>query len=167
MFRQWPSSTTAGRLHGAAGASWPEFRDEVLATLANRPRDAVLFALMTLKDVQFAWELAHSLALDCGQTWSELAKAYEKVDRLAVLPIHQRLVEGELVEAEPSTTGWQLGAWSRCAGLPRGAKKPRRSTPWLPTSARRTVDGLASGRSSITPACPETHPARGGPELCA
>lgn len=71
----------------------------MLDALAESPRDAVLFVLLTLNDVQLAWELAHSLALDCGQTWNELIKAYEKVDRLAVLPIHQRLVEGELVEA--------------------------------------------------------------------
>ena len=47
----------------------------------------------------FAWNLAHSLALDSDHTWSELVKVYEKVDPLAVLPIHQRLVENELVEA--------------------------------------------------------------------
>lgn len=99
VFRRWPSSTTAARLHKAAGTSWPDYRDEVIATLAASPSDAVLFALLTLKDVHFAWNLAHSLALDSDHTWSELIKAYEKVDPLAVLPIHQRLVENELVEA--------------------------------------------------------------------
>ena len=99
VFRRWPSSTTAARLHTAAGKSWPEYRDEVVATLAASPRDAVLFALLTLKDVPFAWNLAHDLALDSDHTWSELIKAYEKVDPIAVLPIHQRLVENELVEA--------------------------------------------------------------------
>lgn len=59
----------------------------------------MLFALLTLKEPEFAWNLAHSLALDSDHTWSELVKAYEKVDPLAVLPIHQRLVENELVEA--------------------------------------------------------------------
>ena len=99
IFRRWPSSTTAARLHTAAGKTWPEYRDEVVATLAASPRDAVLFALLTLKDVQFAWNLAHSLVLESDHTWSELIKAYEKVDPLAVLAIHQRLVENELVEA--------------------------------------------------------------------
>ena len=99
VFRKWPSSTSAARLHKAAGNAWPDYRDEVVATLAASPRDAVLFALLTLKDPEFAWNLAHSLALDSDQTWSELVKAYEKVDPIATLPIHQRLVENELVEA--------------------------------------------------------------------
>lgn len=99
VFRRWPSSTTAARLHKAADKAWPDYRDEVVATLAASPSDAVLFALLTLKDVQFAWNLAHSLGLDDNRTWNELIRAYEKVDPLAVLPIHQRLVEIELVEA--------------------------------------------------------------------
>ncbi|MGH8968708.1 MAG: DUF6880 family protein [Actinomycetes bacterium] len=99
VFRRWPSSTTAARLHKAAGKAWPDFRDEVVATLAASPSDAVLFALLTLKEPEFAWKLAHSLGLDSDHTWSELVKVYEKVDPLAVLPIHQRLVENELVEA--------------------------------------------------------------------
>lgn len=99
MFRKWPSSTSAGRLHKAAGKAWPEYRDEVVATLAASPRDAVLFALLTLEEPEFAWNLAHSLARNSDHTWSELAKAYEKVDPIATLPIHQRLVENELVEA--------------------------------------------------------------------
>jgi hypothetical protein len=99
VFRKWPSSTSAARLYKTAGRSWPDFRDEVVTTLAASPKDAVLFALLTLKEPEFAWNLAHSLALDSDHTWSELVKAYEKVDPLAVLPIHQRLVENELVEA--------------------------------------------------------------------
>ena len=98
VFRRWPSSTTAARLHKAARKSWPDYRDEVVATLAANPSDAVLFALLTLKDAQFAWNLAHSLALDDDRTWSELAGAYEKVDPLAVLPVLTRLVENELTE---------------------------------------------------------------------
>ena len=99
MFRRWPSSTTAARLHKAAGKAWPDYRDEVVATLAASPSDAVLFALSTLKDVQFAWNLAHFLTLDDNRTWNEPIKADAKVDQLAVLPIHQRLVEHELVKA--------------------------------------------------------------------
>ncbi|MDV3220003.1 DUF6880 family protein [Intrasporangium sp.] len=99
VFRRWPSSTTAARLHKATGKEWPDYRDEVMATLAASPRDAVLFALLTLKEPELAWNLAHSLVLDSDHTWSELVKVYEHVDPLAVLPIHQRLVENELVEA--------------------------------------------------------------------
>ncbi len=99
VFRKWPSSTSAAHLYGAAATSWPEFRDEVVTTLSASPGDAVLFAVLTLKDPSFAWALAHSLDLDDDRTWSELAKVYEKVDPLAVLPVHQRLVENELVDA--------------------------------------------------------------------
>ncbi|MDN5793319.1 MAG: hypothetical protein L0H22_09720, partial [Brevibacterium aurantiacum] len=99
VFRRWPSSTSAAHLHKAAGKSWPDFRDEAVATLAASPSDAVLFALLTLKDPEFAWTLAHSLALDSDHTWSELVKVYEKVDPIAVLPLHRRLVENDLVEA--------------------------------------------------------------------
>lgn len=99
VFRKWPSSTSAARLHKSAGESWPDFRDEVMTTLAAIPRDVVLLALLTLREPEFAWNLAHSLALDSDHTWIEVVKAYEKVDPIAVLPIHQRLVENELVEA--------------------------------------------------------------------
>jgi len=99
VFRKWPSSTSAARLHKTAGKAWPGYRDEVVTTLAASPSDAVLFALHTLKEPEFAWNLAHSFALDNGSTWSELVKAYEKVDPIATLPIHQRLVEGILIEA--------------------------------------------------------------------
>lgn len=99
VFRRWPSSSTASGLHRSAGSAWLDFRDEVVDTLAARPNDAVLFALLTLKDPEYAWRLADDLALDSDPTWSELAKAYEKIDPLAVLPVHRRLVENELVEA--------------------------------------------------------------------
>lgn len=99
VFRRWPSSTTAGSLHQVAEAAWPDYRDEVMAGLAASPRDAVLFALLTLEDPQLAWDLAHSLGLDSDDVWSRLAKAYEKVDPIAVLAVHRRLVEHELVQA--------------------------------------------------------------------
>ncbi|MEE3755391.1 DUF6880 family protein [Mycobacterium intracellulare] len=100
VFRRWPSATTAAHLHTAADTSWPDYRADVMATLASHPRDAVMFALRTLNDVEFAWDLAYSLALADDPTWSELVKAYEKVDLLAVLPVLQRLVENDLVVAK-------------------------------------------------------------------
>ncbi|HYO01839.1 MAG TPA: hypothetical protein VET27_08105 [Mycobacterium sp.] len=99
VFRRWPSSTTAARLHAAASTSWPDYHDEVFAALSASPSDAVLFVLLTLDDVEFAWSLAHSLTLDSDSTWSRLIGAYEKVDPLAVIPIHRRLLEKELVVA--------------------------------------------------------------------
>lgn len=97
VFRRWPSSSTAEHLQRDAGEAWPQHRDEVIERLASSPPDAVLFALLSLKDVPFAWELAHSLSLDDDRTWSDVVKAYEKVDPLAVLPVLNRLVLRELV----------------------------------------------------------------------
>lgn len=84
--------------HSCTG-SWPDFPDEVVTTLEASPSDAALFALLTLKEAEFAWNLVHSLGLDSDATWGELVKVYEKVDQLTVLPAHQRLVENELVQA--------------------------------------------------------------------
>jgi hypothetical protein len=99
VFDRWPSATTAARLHRNAGGSWPDLRDEVLATLAARPDQAVLFALHTLKDPRLAWDQSAGLRIDDDHSWAEVAKAYEPIDPLAVLPIHRRLVEHELVNA--------------------------------------------------------------------
>jgi hypothetical protein len=84
VFRRWPSSSTAAYIHQNAGPSWPSYRDEVVAALAASPRDAVLFALLTLKEVKLAWNLAYSLGLDSDDVWERLATAYEKVDALAL-----------------------------------------------------------------------------------
>ena len=101
VFRRWPSSTTAGYLYRDARAAWPDYEDEVFERLAPHPRDAVQFAQLSLKDVPLAWNLAHRLGLQDGRTWSDLAKAYEKLDPVAVLPVYTRLVERELVETDP------------------------------------------------------------------
>jgi hypothetical protein len=100
VFRRWPSSSTAGSLYRDAGAAWPDYRDEVFERLTPHPRDAVLFAQLSLKDVPLAWNLAHGLGLADARTWSDLVKAYEKFDPIAVLPIHTELVEGELMAAD-------------------------------------------------------------------
>jgi hypothetical protein len=115
LFRRWPSSSTAAGLYQVAGLSWPEYRDEVLAALAHSPRDAVLFAMASLEDVPLAWDLAHTLGLEDDRTWRDLAKAYEKIDPLAVLPVLTDFVHNELNEATPRTTATPPGAWPRCA----------------------------------------------------
>lgn len=97
-FRRWPSSSTAARLYRDAGQTWPQHRDEVMSRLETSPHDAVVFALSSLKDVHYAWELANLLALDDDRTWADLVKAYEKIDPIAVLPVLNRLVLRELVE---------------------------------------------------------------------
>jgi hypothetical protein len=98
LFRRWPSSGTAAHLYREAGDEWPRYRDEVMQRLTASPRDAVLFAMLSLKDAPLAWELANSLALDDDRTWSDLVKVYEKIDPVAVLPVLNRLVLSELVE---------------------------------------------------------------------
>lgn len=99
-FRRWPSSTTAGNLYQDARAAWPDYQDEVFERLTPRPRDAVLFAQLSLKDVPLAWNLARTLGLDDDRSWSDLAKAYEKLDPVAVLPVYTGLVERELADAD-------------------------------------------------------------------
>lgn len=99
-FRRWPTSGTAAQLCAATGAAWPDYAVEVDERLATLPRDAVLFTLLTLNDVRRAWQLAHDLDLSDADTWARLAKAYETVDAFAVLPVLERLVHGELVEAD-------------------------------------------------------------------
>jgi hypothetical protein len=96
VFQRWPSSSTAAQLYRDAGESWTDHRDDVLATLSTRPDQAVIFALLTLNDPHLAWEQAASLPLHDDHVWAQLATAYETIDPLAVLPIHQRLVEHEL-----------------------------------------------------------------------
>jgi hypothetical protein len=100
VFRRWPSASTAAALHKAAGSAWGDFEEEVTARLAARPRDAVLFSLLTLKDTRRAWEQAHALDLPDDDVWVELIKVYERTDPLAVLPVHRRLVEHQLVQAD-------------------------------------------------------------------
>lgn len=124
VFRKWPSSTSAARLHKAAGKAWPEYHDEVVATLATRPSAAVLFALHTLKEPEFAWNLAHSLALDSGSTWAELVKVYGEIDPLAVLPIHQRQER----QARRQTTGDDAQAQCRVGEVSGGQRPDRRPT---------------------------------------
>ena len=130
VFRRWPSSTTAGSLCRDAGAAWAEYRDEVFELLAAHPREAVLFAQLSLKDIPLAWNLAHNLVLQDNGTWSNLAKAYERLDPIAVLPVYTKLVEHELADADTR----------RYRGAARRLKKMRKLAARSPESAE--VDEL-------------------------
>ena len=68
----------------------------------SRPAHAMRSRLRCSAWTTSSWRgpLAHSLSLGDHRTWSDLAKAYEKVDQLAVLPVLTRLVERELTEAD-------------------------------------------------------------------
>lgn len=80
----------------------------VIERLAASPRDAVLFALFTLEDVRLSWKLAHSLVLESDDVWERLAREYEPVDPLAVLPILAMLVDHELTE--PGAQHYRIAA---------------------------------------------------------
>jgi hypothetical protein len=97
VFRRWPSSSTAAYLYQDASTAWSSYCDEVMTSLTVRPLDAIIFVLHSVKNIQWAWDLAHSLALEDDQTWSDLATVYVKIDPLAVLPVHAKLVENELI----------------------------------------------------------------------
>lgn len=99
-FRCWPNASTAAYLHAAAADAWPDYADVVEESLAPYPREAVLFILLTLQDASRAWQRAHDLALADKDCWARLVQEYEKVDALAVLPIQEQLVRGELMEAD-------------------------------------------------------------------
>ena len=98
VFRRWPSSTTAARLYRDA-VEWPQHRDEVMQRLAASPRDAVLFALLSLKDVQLRVGAGPRPGLGRRShvelTWSRRTR---RSTPLAVLPVLNRLVLTELVE---------------------------------------------------------------------
>lgn len=114
VFRRWPTSSNASALHKRTGPAWPDYADEVMATLERRPREAVSFALYGLDDVRLAWTLAHSLTLDDSGLWEELSKRYEKVDALAVLPIHTQLA---LADLEHADAGFYRSAARRLARM--------------------------------------------------
>lgn len=99
VFDRWPSSSTASHLYEAAGTGWPPYRDQVLDRLASQPRDAVLFALHTLKEPELAWDLAHELNLNDADAWDRVVREYEKLDPIATLPVHTQLVNELLVDA--------------------------------------------------------------------
>lgn len=128
VFRRWPSSSTAARLYRDAGAALPQYHEEVIERLSARPREVVLFAQLSLKDIPFAWSLAHSLGLDDDRTWSDLAKAYEKLDPAAVLPVYTRLVENELTAADARNYRGAARRLKRMRKLLRDRPRPARST---------------------------------------
>lgn len=102
VFDRWPTSQHATALYQAASHEWPEHRDHVLAALTEQSggREAVSFALRGLEDPEQAWTLAHELALDDNYLWDDLATAYERIDPVATLPIHTRLVLAQLDQAD-------------------------------------------------------------------
>lgn len=125
VFERWPSSSTAAALYRAAGSAWPKLREDAIATLTAKPREAVLFILLTLHDVPLAWNLAHALALDDDTAWAELVNAYEKIDPLAVIPILQRLTLGDLVEAKAQNYRSAARRLSKMRRLTAGTEQAR------------------------------------------
>lgn len=119
VFHRWPTSMHAGALHKLRGPAWPELRAEVMDALEGNPREAVGFALYSLGEVSLAWELAHSLDLGDAGLWEALAKQYEVVEPLAVLPIYADRVRGDLEHAD---AGFYRAAACRLAHMRTLAK---------------------------------------------
>jgi len=105
VFHRWPTSMHAGALHKLLGPAWPDLRKEVMDALESSPREAVGFALHSLGEVSLAWELAHFLDLGDAGLWEALAKQYEVVEPLAVLPIYADRVRGDLEHADAGFYG--------------------------------------------------------------
>ena len=147
VFDRWPTSSTASHLHQAAGADWPSYRDQVLDRLSSRPRDAVLFALLTLNEPELAWDLAHELNLTDADAWHRVLKEYEQLDPVATLPVHTRLVE----ELLPLWTSRPVGPRRLRCGSPKR---------WHSQGTRTTLLPASWGSSGCTAATGAIRPAR-------
>lgn len=125
VFRRWPTAGHAAAVYKTAantdvGDPWSDHRDAIMATLEQQPRGALVFALHTLKDLDLAWTLTHSLGLDDPYPWDELATAYEKVDPIAVLPIHSAQVMANLEIADAKHYRAAAGRLARMRALGHG-----------------------------------------------
>lgn len=119
-FERWPTAAHAAALREASGPEWSELREHVLGRLASNPREAVQFALTTLKEPTLAWTLAHELGLTDTDLWSRVLTAYEKVDPVATLPVHSRLVVEQLVDAEAQNYRYAARRLARMRRLASG-----------------------------------------------
>ena len=124
VLNRWPTSSTASHLPYAAGPDWPLYRDQVLDWLASRPRDAVLFALLTLKEADLAWDLAHELNLNDadGTESSRSTRSSTRSPRFRSTPGSSR--DCSSTPGRRTTSG-QQSAFARCA---RSRPVPR--TTW-------------------------------------
>ena len=127
-----------------------------MATLERRPREAVSFALYGLDDLTLAWSLAHSLTLDDSVLWQELAKRYEKVEPLAVLPIHTQLVLADLENAGAGHYRSAARRLARMRTLASGSAQAAGSTSPSPSTTIRAASpawrSTASCSTTETPA---------------
>ena len=104
VFERWPSSGNASRLRDAAAGEWAAIENGVLADLAARPYDYIVFLLLTLNDVPRAWSEAQRVD-ETGEAlgddlWTRLVEAIQQVDPSAVIPVLHRLIESDLRVAD-------------------------------------------------------------------
>ncbi len=76
------------------GPLWSSYRNDVVATEATSPRDAVLIA-WSPQEVKIAWHLAYSLGLD-GDDVRGAGHSVREGDRLAVLPVLTRQLDNDV-----------------------------------------------------------------------
>ncbi|HEV7209195.1 MAG TPA: hypothetical protein VGN54_10705 [Mycobacteriales bacterium] len=128
----------------------------MMEKLCHQPHDAVTFTLNTLNDPQAAWDLAHDLCLDSDYAWADLANAYGKIDPLAVLPIHERLVRNELADAGAEhyrRAAKRLAAMRKLAPTPDSAAMGRRPDLRPPRGTQASAAapaGVHPGRAPLT-----------------
>ncbi|MEZ0362649.1 DUF6880 family protein [Mycobacterium sp. pUA109] len=98
-----PTSTPALR-HGArptTGANcWPSIGPTTCWVRGSRSSAAGRRRAAQVSCTGTPGPPGRTTATRCSSTWSDLAKAYEKLDPIAVLPVYTRLVERELVDAD-------------------------------------------------------------------
>ena len=75
---------------------------QIVAALTPGPEEQQAIWRSSLEDPT-AWELAHSLGLVDAGLWESLAKRYEFIDPLAVLPIHADQARADLERADAAT----------------------------------------------------------------
>lgn len=123
VFRRWPNATHAARLHQTLGATWPDVRDEVMAALTGNPREAVNFALGTLKDPALAWQLAHDLVLEDNGAWVRVADAYRRIDPVATVPVYTRVATDTLVATDVRAYKHSAKLLARAQDLAAGTER--------------------------------------------
>ena len=109
-------------LPGRTGA-WPDYEDEVFERLSPHPREGGAIRTTLPQRRSAGGNLAHRLGLQDDRTWSDLAKAYEKLDLIAVLPVYTGLIERELTDTDPRHYRTPRGGSRRCASSLRGARE--------------------------------------------
>ena len=114
------------------------------AALAASPRDAVLFALLTLKDVQLAWELAYSLGLDSDDRGATGQGVREGRPARRAADPRPGSSSNELIEAGAQHYRIAARRLAKMRKLAAGSDRRPRSTSSSPSCARPPPSAAAA-----------------------